>query len=74
MHSWRCTRDLGNGVNIEGHYANLLISMITSFAISVLPVMGINIVRSPDLMKLEEVFAPARVRARTVRTGAVFHV
>jgi len=57
-----------NGVTIEGRYALLLTSMITSFATSVLPVMGINIVHPPDLIKIDEVFAPVRVKAWTVST------
>jgi len=42
--------------------------MNASFATSALPAMGINIVHSPDLMKIDEVFAPARVKAWTVST------
>jgi len=48
---------LRDGVIVEGRYSPLLTSMIASFATSVLPVMGINIVHSPDLTKIDEVFA-----------------
>lgn len=68
MRCYHCMHHSRNGVTIEGRYALLLTSMITSFATSVLPVMGINIVHSPDLIKIDEVFAPVRVKAWTVST------
>jgi hypothetical protein len=68
MPCWHCMRHLRNGVIVEGRYSPLVTSMIASFATSVLPAMEINIVHSPDLMKIDEVFALAPIKAWTVST------
>jgi hypothetical protein len=68
MPCWHCMLHLRNGVIVGGRYAPLLTSMIASFATLALPAMGINIVHSPDPMKIDEVFCSRRTKAWTVST------
>ena len=68
MLCWHCMRHLRNGVIVEGRYSPLADLDDRQLRDIGLTRDGINIVNSPDLMKIDKVFAPARVKTWTVST------